>query len=437
MNLLFKRKVEESELLTLENIDKYVLNKTHNLVLKLILFYKLKPYEIRMLKVRDIDFFNKRLKLESTSLQITNDNFLEELKTYISFKAESSYLFDGKFRGEPMSRDAIHKMCGYSIKQIASKINCPLSRNYSPLVLRETRVQDIYCIHNEEFLTPSRLEALRRINNLLSKQRNVIILGEAGVGKSFLIKLINSKEKLLFIDDFYEFKTTIINWVLSIFDNDKKLAEEKLNELSETSNVKYLQRTSIPNLLRIINENTKKGDYIIIIDSMDSITPRMLKCLDILKDKFRIVAASRALPKKKETLLWDFDVVELSNMNKKESYNFIEKRLPPVGIAGFKDIKEVQSHIYLNSDGNPRLMTEFIRRLENEGNVCPENLDEVMHKYGKKEKSFLVYLGIIVILLIPLRYIYLITENPNHKIIGSLALVIMIMGRYLYKNFKA
>ena len=74
---------EVSSFFDLKNIDKYVPNEKHKLVLKLTLFYKLTPYEIRMLTPENIDYVRKILVINSRTIQVDNQEFLDELKKYI------------------------------------------------------------------------------------------------------------------------------------------------------------------------------------------------------------------------------------------------------------------------------------------------------------------------------------------------------------------
>lgn len=425
--------IDGPNILSLKNINKYVLNEKHKLVLKFILIYGLTPHEVRMITLDNVDLIKKSLNIPGKSISLNNDAFWKELEKYVKEKTNSKYLFDGRVKDVPMTRLNVHRICENSVKKIASHLNVPLTKSYSPIVLRETKFEFYEKVSNN--LTNSRQEVLNKINNLILKKRNILVLGEQGVGKSYLIRLVNSKEKLLFIDDFFEFKKTLLNWILSLYDNDKVLAQNKLVEFSEQSKVKVLNYSTIPHLIKFINSTCANKDYIIIIDSIDSIPPRAVKNLDLLKETFCIVAAAREIPKKKENFFWDFEVITLQNLNRSETTELIEGTLSPIELKNL-NLTELTTHIYQNSDGNPKKINEFIKRLRNEKSIHPANLNEVIHDRGKAKKSIGWLFLLILVFLLPLRYIYSYTGNYLHKVIGTTALVLLIVFRF-YKSIRS
>jgi chromosomal replication initiation ATPase DnaA len=353
-----------------------------------------------------------------------------------------------------MSKKNIHKICE-NVQEKLQKSNASKSEvKITPQILRTSEVSsdakntvsqlsDSSLNVTKKPLSPIpdsdniRSELKKQIYDLAAKNRHILLVGPIGIGKSHILRNLRLGTKTLFIDDLYDLKSTLVNWMMIIHNNDKKAAQEDLEDSADTPSVKYLQRTSITHLLRTILENIKNERYTIIIDSIDSVTPRAIQFLDIIKSRCNIIAAARQLPKSKDSLLWNFDVVEVGPLSKEESYSLMEKQIAAIGsIMNLeKDIKE---KVYSSAGGNPRIMIELLNRLSQDQSpaAIANDLNNLTQIGFKQEKSIMPFLLVVVILLLPLRYISNITENSTQRTIGTIALVFFLVFRYLMRYLK-
>lgn len=410
-----------------EGIEKLA-NKKHKLILKFMICYNMTPCELRLLKLKNINLSSGEIELDKRKALL--DEILKaELELYLREYTPKEYLFEGRSKATCMTRAAIHKVCRRSSEQIMA--------TKEPLSPEKLRNLTCYQHHLEKRKLTTfdyRKEAVNTIYSLLKKRRNVLLTGPIGVGKTYIMQNLTFDKKALYLDDFSELKGTLINWLLLINKNDKQKALAQVDKASETINLKCLQKHSVAHLLRSILEETQKYEYVVIVDSIDNIPPRVVKCLDMLKSHFLVVAGAREIPKKKENLLWDFDLVEVKNFSKEEALIFLDILFEnSYGLFSISKSRRetIVSKIYSYSNGNPRVMLELFKRFRYNEDTDNISFESMIHEGIKKEINVAPLFPIFIILMVPFKYIANFTENPTHRIIGTVALLSFFVFRYL------
>jgi hypothetical protein len=436
--------------LAISKIDSLIENEKHRLIIKLVHSYKLTPAQIVNSKHKDLSLENYTFKVtllgKSTIINLSED-IREDFKSLYEKSTPEAYLFTGRDPSKPMSKKNIHKICEKALVYTSNKkLQNKDLENLQPESVPQNFKEDVPSEKNQEkiFINPTqsvigiRSDTINYIHDLANRGRHVLLVGPIGIGKSHILKSLILKNQILFIDDLYDLKTTLINWLLVIHNNDKKTAQENLDDNADTPSVKYLQRTSIMHLLRTILENVKEEKYTIVIDTLDNVTPRAIRCLDVLKSKFNIVSAVRHIPKNKDSLLWNFDIIDIKPLSKQDSNLLITQTAVSLNIADATSLEKVRDRLISSSSGNPRILIELLKRTFLEAKSFGKDSSQLDFDSlsFNQEKSILPIILIMAIILLPLRYVASITENSTHRMIGTIALVVFILFRYLGRYVK-
>lgn len=282
----------------------------------------------------------------------------------------------------------------------------------------------------------SRQSELARLRDYTERQINVLILGGVGMGKSVLLKHFRetSKSKILHFDDLAEVKKSLVSCLIYLYKNDKEqVAKLLFGDFDLGAIQTRLSRESIPSLCDEIKKLTEKGEYILTIDSLDRLQPRAEKALTELKDHFTIVACARSIPVNRSTFVWNFQTIPIESFNRKDSFMLVDQLSKGLEV---EDYDLYRSHIFEQSGGNPRVVFELCERYRKEPILTAETIRQVQHFGALREWDFtwviLVGLGILTCM----RYLARDVGNENLRLIGGVALILMLLFRNSQKVFK-
>ena len=270
---------------------------------------------------------------------------------------------------------------------------------------------------------------------LVEKKCNIIFMGNIGVGKTHLLNQIaENNKKILRFDDFSDLKKTLISALIFLYKNDKETifkmlyGEFELDKLSQ-----HLQKDSVNNLCNELIKATTKHEYILLIDNCDKITPKGIKCLELLKDHFTIITSARQISVEKSSFLWNFEIVKLEPLVRQHSLELIHKLAYDLDI---EDMELFRNHIWEQSAGNPRVIFELIERYRKEVVISPEVIKAVRHYGSLREIDMSLAVMLCLAGLAILRYLSGEVGNDSLKFIGGCAMVLLIFSRYLFSFTK-
>ena len=163
---------------------------------------------------------------------------------------------------------------------------------------------------------------IQEITELSHKRINLILLGPQGVGKSQLLKMLNT-DKVLRLDDFKSVKSTLGNILLELNGVDKEKIIELLTKIAEIE--KVITKNSVLNLIKLLISSTNRNEYTLIIDDLTALTPSCVTALDNLKNHFHIIAASRKIKMSHGSFLSNFQKINTKPLNRIESTELIMK----------------------------------------------------------------------------------------------------------------
>lgn len=294
-----------------------------------------------------------------------------------------------------------------------------------------------------------RNQEIASIKELHHKKINTIITGDIGVGKSHLLQQLvsnsdgrhcgldpqpPSSNKILLFDDLENIKRTLGQTLIYLYKNDKEQVYNLIyGDFDLTKTQIRITRESLPNLCREIISITAKKEYTILIDSLDGITPKTVKVLEILKDHFTIMAAARTLKINHTSLFWDFEHIRINSLPRTQALELIQRLTHNIDT---QDYYLLQNHIYEQTNGNPRAIHELVNRYQKEPILCRQTIKSIRHTGALPEYDMTIFIAIFLGLIASLKYFTAETGNASLRTIGGCALILLLLSRYIFPKLK-
>ncbi|MDQ2718207.1 MAG: tyrosine-type recombinase/integrase [Bacteroidota bacterium] len=276
---------------------------------------------------------------------------------------------------------------------------------------------------------------MMEIVDALNKNINTILTGKIGIGKSHLLKQIELKDrKVLLLDEMNNLKMTFINMLLYLYDNDKETIKNLVFGAFDKSQIlQKLQKDSVYSLIAEIIKITEKQEYIIIIENVDGITSKAVKCIELLKDHFVILTTAREIPINKSSFLWNFKQIEIAPLNRTNSIELIHKLSYDLDVEDFELFRQ---HIYDQSAGNPRVIFELCDRFRKEVYITEDNIRTVRHIGGLKEIDMSWTVMLLLACVAVLRYTSREMGSESLRFIGGIAMIGLMFFRFFLSKTK-
>lgn len=286
----------------------------------------------------------------------------------------------------------------------------------------------------QHFLVGRSTELLQLLD-FTNKNINVILLGKIGVGKSHILRSIEFKDrKVLKIDDMTNLKMTFLNLLVYLYDNDKEAIKQMIfGDFDKQQLTQKLQKDSLATLIEEIIKITQQNEYVLMIDSVDNITAKGMKCIELLKDHFTIITTARSVGINKANFLWNFEQVKIENLSRTESLELIHRLSYDLDI---EDFELYRNHIYEQSNGNPRVIFELCDRYRKEMVITDEVVRNVRHIGALPEIDMSFIVVLILACIAVLRYTSREIGGENLRFIGGIALVLLMLTRYFLSRTR-
>ncbi|MGN6802381.1 MAG: tyrosine-type recombinase/integrase [Ginsengibacter sp.] len=288
---------------------------------------------------------------------------------------------------------------------------------------------------NPENFIVGRDEELVEIVDSLNKNINVILTGPIGIGKSHILKQIELKDrKFLVLDEMNNLKMTFINMLLYLYENDKEQIKTLVfGDFDRSQMLTKLQRDSVYTLIAEIIKITEKHEYILVIENVDGITAKAVKCIELLKDHFVIITTARQIPLNKSSFLWNFKQVEIKPLNRGNSIDLIHRLSYDMDI---EDYELYRQHIFDQSAGNPRVIFELCERFRKEIIITDDTIRSVRHIGGLPEIDMSWTVMLLLACVAVLRYTSREIGGENLRFIGGMAMIVLMFFRFFLSKTK-
>lgn len=318
----------------------------------------------------------------------------------------------------------------------SSSIKLPWYRKlWQKITGKKQEIKIANFIHHDNNFIIGRDNELKKVIDLINRGINAILIGKIGAGKTHILNQLDFKnKKILKIDEMTNLKLTFLNLLLYLFNNDKETVRDMIYADYNKENLKTkLQRDSVNTLIEEIIKITSRHEYILMIDNVDHITTKGMKTIEKLKEHFIIITTAREILINKTSFIWNFEKVNIENLNRSNSLELIYKLSSDLEIENFELYR---NHIYDQSAGNPRVIFELCQRYRKELIVTEDVVRSVRHIGGIAEIDMSFVVVFILAGVSILRYTSREIGGENLRFIGGIALVLLMLSRYFLSKMK-
>ncbi len=355
---------------------------------------------------------------------INNGTKLEEIKTMLGHSSYDTTLIYASIPTETLKQkiDAL----------TTQKLNYWTKLKYRFFPPKQTKL--INLDFNKDYFTIGRNDIISKLEINAKLGLNTMLIGDIGTGKTHLIENLKTDRKIIKFEDDKFSKKTLMYVILHLMKNDKEAIKTLLfGDLGADEIKKKLQRESVVYLTDIIKTLVNPKEYILLIDNVNNITPTGRRIIEQFKDTFIIIGASRNIKNRDTSFLWNFEKVEINNLNRNFSIQFIQQYSSGLQVENWESFR---NHIYEQTNGNPRAMREMIERYKVEPFLTTEVVKNIKHAGALPEIDFtfliVAFLGVIT----ALRYASRELDEPALRLIGSVGLILLIVSRPLFSKLK-
>ena len=281
----------------------------------------------------------------------------------------------------------------------------------------------------------------KQLERLISQGVSVVVVGGIGVGKSFLIDSLQFSRKVLEMDDTKDFKKSLASCLVHLLGNKDAVSELIYGTTDPDALRVKVSKESIPNLCKLLTDACDRKSYVLKIGDIDSVTPTVVRALELLKDHFVVLTTSRAVKMSNTSFLWNFEKVVIKPLARVDSLRLFHRLTDDLQLHNRADgsVEWIQNKIYDTSEGNPRMIVELAERIKREPVIDAYVVDEICNSYlGRQTREIdaspfllLLFGGLIV-----LKYIGKETGEKELTFIGGIAMVILMFGRYFFGKAK-
>ena len=257
---------------------------------------------------------------------------------------------------------------------------------------------------NEKFLV-GRFSEVKSIDENLRKNINVVLTGDAGTGKKYLINCLDFQRPTLVFDDTKGLKNSILGCLVKLYkvETEKEALEIVTGARSENEFKTLITKKSVQNLIEFLISITKKNEYVLVIKDLEGVTPASIRYLSMLANHFVILTSIQKIPMKAVSFLSNFENIELKNLSRQNALNLVYKYLSGCWIEDYTFLK---NRLWECSQGNPKMIFQLCDRLTKETKITNEIVNDICERHiGKVSREidlslFLLALAMVVFVLV-------------------------------------
>lgn len=348
---------------------------------------------------------------------------LEEIKTMLGHKNYNTTLI---YADIPTSQ----------LKQKIEAVTAPPPsfwlKIYKKLVPQK-KIKLINLAFDNNYFTIGRNQEISELSSFAERGINTLVLGNIGVGKSHLLKNIQTTKKILWLDDGEQIKKSLATILLTIFENKETVLALLWKDFTTDEIKKKIQRESTIALCDLITSNLEPKKYILIIDDITKFTAGGRKTIERLKDTFTLIVGAREVKISDSSFLWNFEKYQIKPLDRNHAIQLTNQLSSGLEI---EDWQVYRQHIWEQSGGNPRAISELADRYRKEPFLTIETVRDIRHSGALPEMDMswivVLFLGIVM----ATRYLAGELDNGALRFIGAMAMILLLMYRPIMAQFK-
>lgn len=280
-----------------------------------------------------------------------------------------------------------------------------------------------------------RNDELSLIQAHIQKGLHIVLVGPRGVGKSHLLDSINFGKKVIELDNTKDFKKSLLNIILWLFNDDKETAAAMIMQSRDKSKYeKKLQTESIQNLITIIRGLVEKNEYILKVGTIDDITPAVAEGFKQIKEHFQIVTTSQKLKQNVFSFISNFEKVDIKPLDRTNALKMFYRLTDDLQIENQEFTK---NKVWEVSEGLPKTIYEIADRMRKEPVLTGEVVEDICNNYlGRSIKEIDLSLFLILVFGGLMIYKFILKSNGDidARAIGALISIVFLFGRFFFSR---
>ncbi|MFC1571194.1 tyrosine-type recombinase/integrase [Candidatus Margulisiibacteriota bacterium] len=260
-----------------------------------------------------------------------------------------------------------------------------------------------------ERVTIGRNSVLNDIRENLAKERSTILVGDIGMGKTHLLKVIGEEKACLYLDS-----PTPIKQFL------QKLCEKYCPDW--TQRLPNKARSSAKEIVELLAnlQKDKEKKEILIIDNLGKLKISDLEVFLVLLDSFIVMASADTTSKKLKQIWWKFRRIDLPPLTTEAEKEFIKHLTSGLTIT---DYKLLEARILSLAGGLPLSIVEMVNQISGRPVVKNEDVRDLYHESGVRYRDWTLILVVLWGMAMISRFIALGTHSFELYILAGFAVV--------------
>lgn len=274
---------------------------------------------------------------------------------------------------------------------------------------KEAKVIKPVAVGEKGEVTIGRDSILAEIRENLSKGLSTILVGDLGIGKTHLLKVIAKESGYLYLDSPAPIKQFL-----------QKVCEKYCPDWSERlpNKARSSAKEIVELLTNVIKGHEKKE--ILVVDDLDDLRISDLEVFCDLMDGFIVLAAAEETPDRLKQIWWKFRRIDLPPLTAEDSKELIKFLTSGLTIT---DYDLLETRILSFAGGLPLPMVEMVNQISGKPVIKNEDVRDLYHEAGIRYRDWSPILTILWSIAMISRLVALGTRSFEGTIIAGFGII--------------